>query len=90
MDPKTETQERPTGRKTYESLEELRAAHRASSARYRERKRAESGEPPKRRGRPPVYASPEEKRAAANARKTARRHAARYATLATAVGAIDI
>lgn len=67
----------PKSKKLYHTLEELRAAHRESNARYRERKRAESKEPPRPRGRPPIYATPEEAKAVWEERRRERRAAAK-------------
>lgn len=73
----TPTMDPPKSKKIYNTLEELRAANRESSARYRERKRAEATEPPRPRGRPPLYSSPEEAKRVWAERKRERRAAAR-------------
>lgn len=73
----TATMDPPKSKKIYHTLEELRAAHREANARYRERKRAEATEPPRPRGRPPLYSSPEEAKQVWAERQRERRAAAR-------------
>lgn len=69
------------GKKIYATRDEAYAAHLETCKRYRERKRAESGKPPKGRGPTRVYDTPEQAHAAHLARQRELRLARRIAQL---------